>query len=108
MDIEHWRKEIDEVDAELLRLLNVRARLAIKVGTIKRSAGLPLRDLDREQFVLDRLQEANSGPLDQAAIVRLFRRIMRESRRVEAVAAQPSNGSKLATASNPTNLRGIA
>ena len=29
MDIEHWRKEIDEVDAELLRLLNVRARLAI-------------------------------------------------------------------------------
>jgi chorismate mutase len=32
MDIEHWRKEIDEVDLELLRLLNVRARLALKVG----------------------------------------------------------------------------
>ena len=108
MDIEHWRKEIDEVDAKLLRLLNVRARLAIKVGSLKRSAGLRLRDLDREQFVLDRLQEANHGPMDQGAIVRLFRRIMRESRRVEALASRQSNGSKLASASNPTKLRGIA
>jgi chorismate mutase len=108
MDIEHWRKEIDEIDSELLRLFNVRARLAIKVGTLKRSTGLPLRDLDREQFVLDRLQEANSGPLDHGAVARLFRRIMRESRRVEALAAQHPNGSNLASASNPTKLRGIA
>jgi len=108
MDIEHWRKEIDEIDSELLRLFNVRARLAIKVGTLKRSTGLPLRDLDREQFVLDRLQEANSGPLDHGAVVRLFRRIMRESRRVEALAAQQPNGSNLASASSPTKLRGIA
>ncbi|HSE33681.1 MAG TPA: chorismate mutase [Pyrinomonadaceae bacterium] len=108
MDIEHWRKEIDEVDGELLRLLNVRARLAIKVGSLKRSARLPLRDIDREQFVLDRLQEANNGPLDQGAVVRLFRRIMRESRRVEALASRQSNDSNLASASNPTKLRGIA
>ena len=38
MDIEHWRKEIDEVDAELLRLLNIRARLALKVGALKKAA----------------------------------------------------------------------
>jgi len=35
MDIQHWRSEIDEIDRELLRLLNMRARLAIKVGTLK-------------------------------------------------------------------------
>ena len=108
MNIEHWRKEIDEVDGELLRLLNIRARLAIKVGTLKRAAGLPLRDLGREQSVVDRLQEANTGPLDQRAIAKLFRRIMRESRRVEAHAAQQPNGSNLTSTSNPTNLRGIA
>src|SRR5262245_45975007 len=95
MDIEHWRKEIDEVDGELLRLLNIRARLAIKVGTLKRASGLPLRDVNREQFVLDRLQEANNGPLDHGAVVRLFRRIMRESRRIEALASRQSNGSNL-------------
>ena len=32
MNIEYWRSEIDETDRELLRLLNRRARLAIKVG----------------------------------------------------------------------------
>jgi chorismate mutase len=57
MDIEHWRREIDEVDGELLRLLNIRARLAIKVGTLKRATGLPLRDLDREHSVVDRLSK---------------------------------------------------
>ena len=108
MDIEHWRKEIDEVDGELLRLLNVRARLAIKVGSIKRATGLPLRDLDREQVVLDRLEQANSGPLDRRAVTRLFSRIMRESRRAEALASQQPNGSNLASTSNPTKLRGIA
>ena len=108
MDIEHWRNEIDEVDAELLRLINIRARLAIKVGTLKRSAGLPLRDLEREQFVLDRLQEANNGPLDQEAVVRLFRRIIRESRRVESLSAQQSRTSPLAPVNSATKLRGIA
>ena len=84
MDIEHWRKEIDEIDAELLRLLNVRARLALKVGALKEAAQLPYCDPERERFVLQRLQEINSGPLDERAVGKVFRRIIRESRRVEA------------------------
>lgn len=83
MDIEHWRKEIDEVDAELLRLLNVRARLALKVGALKKSARLPFCDPDRERYVLLRLQDLNSGPLDDRAVYKLFRRIIRESRRIQ-------------------------
>lgn len=84
MDIEHWRKEIDEIDAELLRLLNVRARLALKVGALKEAAQLPYCDPERERSVLQRLQEINAGPLDERAIGKVFRRIIRESRRVEA------------------------
>src|ERR1051326_1598683 len=61
MDIEHWRKEIDEIDAELLRLLNMRARLALKVGAIKQTLDLPCRDPERERSVLQRLQEINDG-----------------------------------------------
>jgi chorismate mutase len=85
MDIEHWRKEIDEVDVELLRLLNVRARLALKVGALKKAASLPISDPDRERVVLQRLQEMNCGPLDQRAVDKLFRRIIRESKRIESV-----------------------
>jgi len=84
MDIEHWRKEIDEIDAELLRLLNMRARLALKVGALKQAADLPCCDPDRERTVLERLQEINCGPLDERAVGRVFRRIIRESRRVQS------------------------
>ncbi len=36
MTIEDWRAEIDAIDDELLRLLNNRASLAVKVGESKR------------------------------------------------------------------------
>ena len=84
MNIEYWRTEIDEIDRELLQLLNRRARLAMKVGALKRTAGLPFCDPEREHVVLTTLQKANTGPLDQSAVAKLFRRIILESRRVEA------------------------
>ena len=83
MDIEHWRKEIDDIDAELLRLLNMRARLALKVGALKQAADLPCCDPERERYVLQRLGQINDGPLDESAVGRVFRRIIRESRRVQ-------------------------
>jgi len=85
MDIEHWRSEIDQIDAELLRLLNIRARLALKVGALKQAAQLPFCDPERERTVLQRLKEINSGPLDERAVGKVFRRIIRESRRVQGV-----------------------
>jgi len=84
MNIEYWRAEIDEIDRELLQLLNRRARLAMKVGALKKTAGLPCCDPEREHVVLRTLQKANTGPLDQRAVAKLFRRIIVESRRVEA------------------------
>jgi len=83
MDIEHWRKEIDEIDAELLRLLIIQERLALKGGALKQAIQLQFCDPDRERTVLQRLQEINCGPLDGRAVGRVFRRIIHESKRVE-------------------------
>ena len=83
MNIEYWRAEIDEVDRELLRLLNRRARLAIKVGILKKAAGIPCSDPDRENLVLNTLRQVNTGPLDSRAVSKIFRRIIGESRQVE-------------------------
>jgi chorismate mutase len=88
MDIEHWRREIDDIDAELLRLLNMRARLALKVGALKHAADLPYCDPERERSVLKRLREINDGPLDERAVGKVFRRIIHESRRVQAAITQ--------------------
>ena len=83
MTIEDRRAEIDALDSELLTLLNRRAQLAVKVGESKREAGLSLCDRAREREVVERACRANSGPLDERAIARLFRCIILESRLAE-------------------------
>jgi chorismate mutase / prephenate dehydratase len=87
MTIEDWRVEIDSIDGELLRLLNARARLAVRVGESKRVAGLSVCDRGREREVIERACRANQGPLDSQAVARIFRQIIRESRRVQTEAA---------------------
>ena len=83
MTIEDWRVEIDKIDAELLRLLNARAEIAVRVGETKRVAGLSVCDRGRERDVIDRARANNRGPLDDEAVERLFRAVIRESRRLQ-------------------------
>ncbi len=82
--IEKHRAEIDSLDGQLLCLLNRRADLARQLGGLKRNVGLPLHDKRRELEILDRLQQDNSGPLDNPSVERIFRLIIRESRRLQA------------------------
>src|SRR5438046_921921 len=66
-EIERWREEIDHLDGVLVRLLNLRARLALKVAGSKHAAGLPLHVPARERDVLRNVADTNAGPLDGAA-----------------------------------------
>src|SRR5438128_12678420 len=93
MSIEDWRTQINALDTELLQLLNKRARLALKVGESKAASGLSLCDHTREREVIERLCEANEGPLDDRAIVELYRAIIHESRRIQNLANQPGRES---------------
>lgn len=88
MSIADWRSAINAIDDELLRLLNMRAQLAVKVGQSKKVAGLALCDPAREQEVIERACRANRGPLAENAIIELFGCIIRESRQVEAQAME--------------------
>lgn len=84
--IEDWRKQINVVDQRLLNLLNERARLAQQIGRLKRKNGRRLWSPSRERAVLDRITQLNAGPLGRDAVHRLFRTIIRESRRSQAAA----------------------
>src|SRR3981189_470621 len=90
MSVDDWRSRIDELDGELLRLLNERARIALKVGESKKEAGASLCDHTRERQEIERMSEANEGPLDDRAIIELYRAIIHESRRIQSLATQPS------------------
>ena len=82
-DLARIRRNIDEVDGVLVKLLNQRAKWALEIGEVKREAGLAIYQPDREKLVLARIRESNRGPLDAEAIQRLFERIIDESRRLE-------------------------
>ena len=95
MTIEDWRVEIDKIDAELLRLLNARAAIAVRVGESKRVAGLSVCDRGREREVVERARASNRGPLDDDAVERLFRAVIRESRRLQTqLAGQPEEAAR--------------
>jgi len=81
--IDDWRRQIDEVDWEILRLLNLRAELVRRIGEEKRAQGLPLRSPAREEEVLHRVITENPGPLSAAAVKRIFRLIIAESRKLQ-------------------------
>ena len=84
-DLEDLRKRIDLLDESLVRLLNARAACALEIGRIKRDMGVPIYQPQREADVLRNVQQHNNGPLDQAAIKRLFERIIDEARHLERI-----------------------
>ncbi len=85
MTIDDYRKEINRLDSELLRIFNERASLALKIGEIKKKQGIPVYDPEREKLIFETMSIANPGPLENDAIVRLFERVIDESRRLERV-----------------------
>ena len=91
--IQDWRKKIDEIDEQLVRLLNERSRCAVEVGKLKRAAQLPLYQPEREKEILSRVTQVNPGPLPDTAVRRLFERILDEARAVERGAMGPEGES---------------
>ena len=76
--ISNPRAEIDAIDAELLKLLNRRAEIALQVGALKTQQDASLCDHEREREVLTRLARESTGPLDEQSINQIFQRIIDE------------------------------
>ncbi len=79
------RREIDALDRRIVRLLNERAEKGRAVGREKVTNGLRhIRDAEREREVLLRVSMANAGPLPQADLLAIYRRLMAATRALEA------------------------
>ncbi len=84
--LDDLRREIDAIDERLVKLLSERAECALQIGHEKKLAGLEVYQPSREADVLNHVQRINMGPLDNAAMKRLFERIIDEARRLERIA----------------------
>ena len=80
--LEDLRARIDQVDQDLHRLINERARCAQEIAKIKIAQAGEKDETatyyrpERESQVLRRIKETNQGPLSSEEIARLFREIM--------------------------------
>jgi len=90
--IEEFRRRIDQIDDQLMKLLNSRSACAVEIGRLKRRVGAPVYQPDREKWILERAERNNPGPLDSGAVRRVFERVIDESRRLERLAAQAEDG----------------
>ena len=71
------------MDEQIVRLLNRRATLGLRAGEAKRVRGEPIHDSDREAEVLKRVSSKATGPLPPDALVRIYSRIIEETRSLE-------------------------
>ncbi|MGJ8620137.1 MAG: prephenate dehydratase [Methylophilaceae bacterium] len=79
--LKKYREEIDAIDAQILNLVNERAKLARKIGHVKED-GVIYRP-EREAQVLRTMQECNTGPLSSEAVSNIFRAVMSNCRALE-------------------------
>jgi chorismate mutase/prephenate dehydratase len=105
MGLENWRSQINALDDELLRLLNQRAELALGVGESKKDSGLSVCDHTREREVTERMCSINEGPLDDRAVVELFRAVIHESRRIQNRTINRDREEKSQPLASQTNSR---
>ena len=77
------REQIDAIDAQIVDLLNQRARLAQEVGHVKAETNAPVFRPEREAIVLRRVADRNTGPLASADMQMIFREVMSLCRSLE-------------------------
>lgn len=87
-ELDAWRRRIDAIDEQLMRLLNSRSACAVEIGRIKRALGLSVYQPEREAWILERVMRESPGPLDPTAVRGIFERVIDESRRLERLAAE--------------------
>ena len=76
MDIADWRKQIDEMDEQIVQLISKRADAAKAIGELKKQSTLPVYEPARETEVFEHVKRVNPGPLSDEQIVDVYVRII--------------------------------
>ena len=83
MELSAYREAIDSIDDQLLKLLNERARLALKIGEAKFKNRMMVTNSDREKAIFEKLSSRNPGPLQEHHVHEIFSAIISTSRNLQ-------------------------
>ncbi len=81
--VRELRERVDQVDRELIRALNERARIVQEIMALKAEAGAPVYDPKREEEILQRVVEINEGPIYDSSMRDIFEMILHRIRDLE-------------------------
>jgi chorismate mutase len=81
--VQELRERVDEVDRELIRALNDRARIVQEIMALKAEAGAPVYDPKREEEILQKVVELNTGPIYDSSMRDIFELILHRIRDLE-------------------------
>ncbi len=76
MKLKELRKNIDEIDAKIVELLNERYRHVLEVGKYKEGSNSPIFVPEREKSLLERLNKLNKGPMNEKTLRAVYHEIM--------------------------------
>jgi len=82
--LDSLRREIDELDLEILELLQRRMALVEQIASLKRRAGVEVQDVAREEAIFRRLAREARTPLPSQAVERIFGEILKVSRELQS------------------------
>lgn len=78
--MERFRKKIDKIDEQLVKLLDERMELAFELGKLKKEKGRGVFDASREKEVYEKLKALPKQTIRDDEIVALYEEIIRISR----------------------------
>ena len=81
--VRELRERVDEVDRELIEALSERARIVQEIMALKSEAGAPVYDPRREEEILQKIVEINSGPIYDSSMRDIFELILHRIRDLE-------------------------
>lgn len=82
--LEKFRKEIEQIDAEIMKLLQKRFKLALKIAKVKQKEKMSVYQKSREMMILKSLEKrAVKLDIPPTFIKKLFSEIFKQSRKIQ-------------------------
>ncbi|MFB4166763.1 bifunctional 3-deoxy-7-phosphoheptulonate synthase/chorismate mutase [Virgibacillus sp. JSM 102003] len=78
-EMDELRRQLDDVNTELLDLITSRAKIVQQIGKIKHKQSIKRFDPVRERKMLDELTGKNNGPFEDSTIEHIFKEIFKAS-----------------------------
>lgn len=76
MSLKKLRGKIDVLDSKIIELLNERANIVEKIGSIKKRTNAQVYAPEREKQVYERVSANNKGPLSNKCLFAIYRELM--------------------------------